>query len=75
MVSMLSSSGEGRGFKPWPGQPKTLKLVFAASPLSTKHLGDRAKTGRPRVGIICLDKEENLTQRVSLYPMSGFSGV
>ena len=28
-------------------KPKTLKLVFAASPLTTQHLGVRAKTGGP----------------------------
>jgi hypothetical protein len=26
-------------------KPKTKKLVFVASPLSTQHLGKRAKTG------------------------------
>ena len=28
-------------------KPKTLKFVFAASLLSTEHLGVRAKTGQP----------------------------
>ena len=32
---------------------KTLKMVFAASPLSTQHLGGRAKTGGSRVRIMC----------------------
>ena len=36
--------------------PKTLKLVFAASPLHTQYLGVRAKTGRPRVRTMCLSK-------------------
>ena len=35
---------------------KTLKLVFAASPLSTQHLGVRAKTGQSRVRKMCLGK-------------------
>ena len=51
MVSVLSSTAEGRGIK-----PKTLKLVFAASPLSTQHYGVRAKSGRPRVKIMCPGK-------------------
>ena len=32
MVSVLASSALDRGFK-----PKTIKLVFVASPLSTQH--------------------------------------
>ena len=32
MVSMLASSVVGRGF-----EPKTMKLVFVASPLRTQH--------------------------------------
>ena len=37
---------------------KTLKLVFADSPLSKQHLRVRAKTSRPRdrVRIMCLGK-------------------
>ena len=34
-VSVLASSAEGRSFDPQPGQNKDIKLVFAASPLST----------------------------------------
>jgi len=26
-----------RGFEPWSGQTKSMKLVFLASPLSTRH--------------------------------------
>ena len=37
MVSMLASSAADRGF-----EPKTIKLVFVASPLSTQHEGERA---------------------------------
>jgi hypothetical protein len=38
LVSIVGSS---------PGRviPKTIKLVFVASPLSTQHKGERAKTG------------------------------
>jgi hypothetical protein len=28
MVSVLASSAVDRGFEPWSGQPKTIKLVF-----------------------------------------------
>ena len=42
MVSMLASSAECRGFDPRRVKPKTLKLVYAASLLSTQHLGVRA---------------------------------
>ena len=41
MVSVLTSSVEGRGI-PGRVKPKTLKLIYAASPLSTQHLGERA---------------------------------
>ena len=38
MVSVLASSAGGRGFDPRPGQTKDIiKLVFAASALSTQH--------------------------------------
>ena len=42
IVSMLASSAEGRGFIPIQVIPKTLKLVFVASPLSREHLVVRA---------------------------------
>jgi hypothetical protein len=46
MVSVLASSAVDRVFEPRSGQtPKTMKLVFVASPLSKQHLGERAKTG------------------------------
>ena len=47
MISVVSSSAEGRGFDPRPGLTKDIK--FAASPLSMQHLAVRAKTGWPRV--------------------------
>jgi len=34
-------------------KPKTLKLIFVASPLSTQHLGVRAKTGWLVIRIMC----------------------
>jgi hypothetical protein len=37
MVSMLASSAVDRGFDPGRIKPKTIKLVFVASPLSTQH--------------------------------------
>ena len=38
MVSMLVSSAVDRGFKPHWVKPKTMRLVFVASPLlSTQH--------------------------------------
>jgi hypothetical protein len=37
MVSVLASSAVNRGFEPVRVKPKTKKLVFAASPLSTQH--------------------------------------
>ena len=40
MVSVLASSAVDCGF-----EPKTIKLLCVASPLSTQHKGERAKTG------------------------------
>jgi hypothetical protein len=34
-------------------KPKTMKLVFVASPLSTQHSGEREKTGWLRIMITC----------------------
>ena len=53
MVSVLASSAVGRGFEPQLGQTKDYKLVFVASPLSTQHLEERAKTGWLGIRIIC----------------------
>ena len=44
MVSMLTSSVVCHGFEYRTGQTKTLKLVFAASPLSTKYAALRIKS-------------------------------
>ena len=37
MVSVLASSVVDRGFEPGRIKPKTIQLVFVASPLSTQH--------------------------------------
>jgi len=37
IVSMLNSIVVDHGLEIWSGQPKTIKLVFVASPLSTQH--------------------------------------
>jgi hypothetical protein len=37
MVSVLASSAVDRGFDPDRVKPKTIKLVFVASPLSMQH--------------------------------------
>ena len=56
IISVLALSAEHQGFNPFQIKPKTLKLVFAASPLSAQHLGVRAKTGWPRVRIMYVIK-------------------
>ena len=53
MVSVLASSVVDRGFEPGRVKPKNVKLVCVASPLSMQHLGERAKTGWPGIGIMC----------------------
>ena len=45
MVSVLTFSLVDHGFEPDRVKPKTIKLVFVASFLSTHHLGERARTG------------------------------
>ena len=40
-------------------KPKTIKLEFVASPLSTQHYGERAKTGWLRIRIMCLSGEQD----------------
>jgi hypothetical protein len=53
MVSVLASSAVDRGSSPGRVKPKTIKLVFVASPLSTRYYGERAKTGWLGIGIMC----------------------
>jgi hypothetical protein len=43
-VSMLASSVVDHEFEPWLGKTKTIKLEFAASPLSMQLWGVRAKS-------------------------------
>jgi hypothetical protein len=45
MVSVLTSKAVDCGFEPRRIKPKTIKLIFVASPLSTPHYGERAKIG------------------------------
>jgi hypothetical protein len=45
MVSVLASNAVDCGFEPSRITPETIKLVFLASPLSTRRQGERAKTG------------------------------
>ena len=52
VVSVLASSAVDRGFETRSGQTR-LKLVCVASPLSTQHLGERAKTGWLGIRIMC----------------------
>ena len=53
MVSVIASSAVDRGFEPGRIEPKTVKLVFVASLLSTQHYGERAKTGWLGIRIVC----------------------
>ena len=53
MVSVLALSAVDRGFEPDRVKPKTIILVFVASPLSTHHKGERAKTGWNGIRIMC----------------------
>jgi len=41
------------GSSPDRVKPKAMKLVFVASPLSTQHSGERAKTGWLGIRIMC----------------------
>ena len=42
MVSVLASSAEGRGFDPWPGQTKGIKISICC--FSAKHAAFRSKS-------------------------------
>jgi hypothetical protein len=42
------------GLNPDQVKPKTIKLVFVASLLNTQHQGERAKTGKQGIRIMCL---------------------
>jgi hypothetical protein len=54
MVSVLAPSAVDRGFESRSGKTKDyIKFVFVASPLSTQHYGERAKTGWLGIRIVC----------------------
>ena len=55
MVSVLASSAVDLGFESYTNRvkPKIIKLVFVASPLSTQHQGEIAKTGWLGIRIMC----------------------
>ena len=53
IVSVIASSVVGRGFELRSGKPKSNKLLFVTSPLSTQHWGERAKTGWLGIRIMC----------------------
>ena len=53
MVNVLAPSVVYRGFEPDRVKPKTIKLVFVASLLSTHHLGERARVGWLGIMIMC----------------------
>jgi len=43
---------------PGPSNPKTIHLVFPASPLNTLNLGVRVKTGWLQIRIMCAIKSD-----------------
>ena len=53
MVNVLASSAVDRGFEPRSDQTKHYAFVFVASPLSIHHSGERVKTGRLGIRIVC----------------------
>jgi len=53
MANVLVSSAVDRGLKPDMAKPKTIKLVFVASLLSTHKKGEGAKTGWLGIKIMC----------------------
>ena len=66
IASVLASSAVDRGFEsPDRVKPKTIKLVFVNSPLSTQHWGERTKTGW--LGIKIMSTHGLLYQWASVY--------
>ena len=61
-VRVLASNAVDRGCEPQSGQTKVYKMVFVASPLSTGHSGERAKTGWLRIRIICPSRATCLSE-------------
>ena len=56
MVSVLTSSVEVCGLDPQPGQTKDFKIGIGCFSAKQAALRSTAKTGWPRVRIMCLDK-------------------
>ena len=48
MFSVFASSAKIVGSSPDRVKPKTMKLIYVGSPLSTQHYEERAKTGLAR---------------------------
>ena len=53
MVSVIVSSAVDLGLSPGRLKPKTMKFIFVASPQSAQHWGERVKTVRIGIGIMC----------------------
>ena len=61
MVSVLAWSVVDRGFEPRWDKPKTIKLIFVASAISTQREGERAKTDWLGIRIMCPSGETCLS--------------
>ena len=53
MVTVLASSAQIVCLSPGRVKPRTMQLVFVASPLSTQHYAERAKIGWLGIRIMC----------------------
>ena len=53
MFSVFASSAKIVGSSPGRVKPKTMKLIYVGSSLSTQHYGERAKTGWLGIRIMC----------------------
>ena len=56
-----------RGFEPGLVKPRTIKLVFVASPLSTQQYGERAKIGWLGIRIMCPNGVNVCSSGVNVY--------
>ena len=52
-IGVLASSAVDRGCEPQSVKPKSIKLIFVASPLTMRHSGERTKTGWLWIRIMC----------------------
>ena len=50
---MIVSSAVDRGSSPGKVKPKTIQLICVASPPSAQHWGEKVKTGRLGIRIMC----------------------